>query len=676
MLHVYRYIFYLLSIFIFTNALALETDWSSGNESQVRLISPITKTNNATSFFLGLEYKLQEGWKTYWKSPGDGGFPQQIKWENSSNIKSIEILWPSPQEFEILGTQSLGYSNNIIFPLKIEIINPLESIDAVLDINYLVCKEICIPGNAFLKLTIPAGKGGLTKHSYNLEKSLSKLPIPSLDLNSIENATAGIFVDNQNIHIELSLLAKEIFKKPNIFLHTKYGLPVQKPIIKLDTDSKKLNASFVFNKKLIKDNIVEIEFVINDYNKSLVFEEQIIVKEKTISLYNSNILVLFIAFVGGLILNVMPCVLPILSIKLLSMLKNIDKKPSIRSSFFITSLGIISSFSLLAGFFILLRYLGLGVGWGMQFQNPIFLMTIAIILFFFALNLLGFFELSIPSFANNRLVSQLNSHYYFKDFFNGFFATIMATPCSAPFVGTALTAAFTQSYVMMFFIFLFMSLGMSAPYLLVSLFPNLLSYFPKPGKWMIYLKYFLGILLLGTLVWVGNILLNHFNYYFIFSSIVLFLLSLLAIHYTKIKEIVLVIAVVIFYTFSGFHFFQSTYSNLDTDWYDFNSTDIEELILSNNIVFVDITADWCATCQYNKINVLNSNKVKNAFDQFNVIKIKGDWTKPNFSIQKFLEQNNKYGIPFNIIYSKKNPKGIVLSELLSQKEVLDTLNKL
>ena len=110
MLHLYRYIFYILSIFIFTNALALETDWSSGNESQVRLISPITKTSNTTSFYLGLEYKLQEGWKTYWKSPGDGGFPQQIKWENSSNIESIEILWPSPKEFEILGTQSIGYS--------------------------------------------------------------------------------------------------------------------------------------------------------------------------------------------------------------------------------------------------------------------------------------------------------------------------------------------------------------------------------------------------------------------------------------------------------------------------------------------------------------------------------------------------------------------------------------
>ena len=137
MLHIFRYLFFVFICFFFTNAISLESSWSMGEESQVRIISHSTHTNSQKEIFLGLEYQLQDGWKTYWQSPGDGGFPQEIQWTNSKNIKSIEIEWPAPQQFEILGIQSIGYQDNIIFPLKIEIINPLESIELVLDINYM-----------------------------------------------------------------------------------------------------------------------------------------------------------------------------------------------------------------------------------------------------------------------------------------------------------------------------------------------------------------------------------------------------------------------------------------------------------------------------------------------------------------------------------------------------------
>jgi len=221
-----------------------------------------------------------------------------------------------------------------------------------------------------------------------------------------------------------------------------------------------------------------------------------------------------------------------------------------------------------------------------------------------------------------------------------------------------------------------MSLGMASPYLLISLFPNLLNFFPKPGKWMMYIKYILGILLLATLIWIGNILLNHFNYYFIICSVSLLVIALIVIRFTRIKKVALAISIIVFFTLPNFIFLKSNIMSFESDWLNFNSTNIEKLIEEGNIVFVDITADWCATCQYNKINVLNSKIIVNIFEQFNVIKVKGDWTKPNTEIQKFLEKNKKYGIPFNAIYNSNHPNGIVLSELLSENAIVKVLNNL
>ena len=252
----------------------------------------------------------------------------------------------------------------------------------------------------------------------------------------------------------------------------------------------------------------------------------------------------------------------------------------------------------------------------------------------------------------------------------------MATPCSAPFVGTALTFAFTQSYFSMLYIFIFMGLGMAFPYLLIFVFPQLLKFMPKPGIWMLYLKYFLGFLLLGTLVWIINILLNHFNYYFIFTSLAILLIVLIMNYFFNLKKISSIIAILIFFVLPNFTFFTSNIDKIESNWVDFNNVDIQNLIQKDYILFVDVTADWCATCQFNKLNVLNNVLVKEAFSELNVIKIKADWTKPNENIQNFLQQNNKYGIPFNIIYDKNHTNGIILSELLSLKEILSTLENL
>ena len=161
--------------FFFTTAIAKSSDWSVSETSKLRLISPYAQ-NNTKNFIVGLEYQMEPGWKTYWKSPGDGGFAQTISWENSLNVKNVNILWPTPVKFEILGLTSLGYENNVIFPLEVEIEDELQNIFLNLHVSFLICKDICIPGDASIFLEIPSGEKKLTDKYFNLEQALSFLP--------------------------------------------------------------------------------------------------------------------------------------------------------------------------------------------------------------------------------------------------------------------------------------------------------------------------------------------------------------------------------------------------------------------------------------------------------------------------------------------------------------------
>ena len=182
--------------------------------------------------------------------------------------------------------------------------------------------------------------------------------------------------------------------------------------------------------------------------------------------------------------------------------------------------------------------------------------------------------------------------------------------------------------------FFFMGFGMSLPYLFISIFPSLTKFFPKPGIWMTYIKYFLGVLLLGTFVWILTILINNHT------------------------------------------FFQNLNQNLvNSDWKTIDDVTINKKLINDNIIFVDITADWCATCKFNKLNVLNTKKIEKAFEKNNVLKIRGDWTKPNEKINNFLNHHNKFGIPLNVIYSKKYPMGYILSEILYIEEILKILEE-
>jgi len=651
----------------------LESDWGISEASKVRLISPLSHNNNKDKIILGLEYYLEPEWKTYWQSPGDGGFPQELSWNKSSNVSSIKIDWPIPSEFEILEIKSIGYQEKVIFPLTVHLIDPTQSTLINLSINYLTCKEICIPGNAKLVLEIPAGNGTPTNYFFTIEKTLSSLPQKNINLTSYSDFNIIVSADKEISSINLKATTKFFFDKPKLYLHTPFGLPVIEPVLDYSFDQKTLNATFYFDRELITTNSFEISALLVDQNQNFLFNTNSNINELDNVSYSNKFLFYFaIALLGGLILNVMPCVFPVLSIKLLSVLENQQKRT--RISFLITSFGIVTSFILLGLIFLIMQQADMTVAWGMQFQQPYYLLIIAFVLAVFMLNMFGLFEFRTPQLV---YFSRFSHNKFIKDFFNGFFATIMATPCSAPFVGTAITVAFTQSSFILISIFFAMGIGMSIPYLFVAVFPALVSFLPKPGKWMQYVKYFLGILLLFTLIWIANIILNHFNYYFIIVSIFLLIVTIFfTIKYSQ-NFVIFFITLFIFLSLPLFSFFkEQNYKNVEKGWQDFFAIQIEDLISNNNIVFLDITADWCATCQFNKINVLNNKEVIKAFKKNKIIKVRADWTRPNKKIDIFLNKHNRFGIPFNAFFSKNYPHGIILSELLSEKKILDAIKKI
>ena len=670
------FIYTILFSLVASYSMALSSDWSVGETSKLRLISAYSQ-NDSKNFMIGLEYQMDPGWKTYWKSPGDGGFAQSISWENSTNVKNVNILWPTPIEFEILGLTSLGYQNDIIFPLEIELEDELKNTFLNLHITFLICKEICIPGDATIFLEIPSGEKKLTNNYYDLEKALSLLPKEDFNGSYLKKINFNVFNDDTHSNIQLIFESDKNFVSPKIFLHSPFGLPVIKNSLNYSNDSKKITANFKFDKDLISKNNFPLEVSISDVNHNFKQVLNVEVNDKPLrsKINQTFIYYILISLLAGLILNVMPCVFPVLSIKLMSVFSS--NEHNARVSFVTTALGIISSFVLLGLIFLLLQYFKVSIAWGMQFQQPYFLIFISLIIFLFMMNMFGQFEITLPPQISNLSFFGTTNNKNTKDFFNGFFATLMATPCSAPFVGTAITAAFTQSYAIGISIFLFMGVGMSLPYLLIALFPKLINYLPKPGKWMIYIKYLLGLLLLATVLWLFNILLNFFNYYFIISLIIFFLLLSYRQKIPFQKNIISVIILLVMFSSSSFSFFQQNrVFEIEKDWLNFYDITLDKLINENKIVFLDITADWCATCQFNKINVLNSETIISLFKENDVTLIRADWTKPNDKINLFLEKYDRFGIPFNAFFSPNFPEGILLSELLSEKEMIDAINKI
>ncbi len=397
---------------------------------------------------------------------------------------------------------------------------------------------------------------------------------------------------------------------------------------------------------------------------------------------------------GGLILNIMPCVLPVLSLKIFSLIKaSQGNNLKVRISTLVTSLGIIFSFILLAIFVILATIAGKSVGWGVQFQNPGFVVFLGEIIVLFTLNLWGIFEISPPKFILNALGTKKHEGIV-GDFLTGMFATLMATPCSAPFLGTAVSFAIASPAYVTFTIFTAIGVGMSLPFIIIAIKPNASKILPKPGPWMESFKKSMGFLLLLSIVWIFYILHGQLDSISLAkvqtSFIILAFFVWLSSNLQSLKRtlaLTLTLISFIFPIYSVTNDKAATVSrkkisnDLRTEkesiieWEPFSSSKIDRYLSMGFPVFVDVTADWCLTCKVNEAMILNTEKVANFFRKYKVKPLKADWTNKNEEISKFLFSHGKKGVPFYVLYYPSGEK-YVFGELISVSEIEKALSKL
>ncbi len=584
--------------------------------------------NNKQNYLLaGVKINLDNNWKIYWKNPGEAGLPPKIIFDKINNVSNIDLFFPEPKNFKFFNIDTFGYDKEIIFPLKIYIKNSDQIIFGDFKFNAQICNQICIPIEENFKLNYFPKNIQLPNSSFDINEALKKVP-KLYNLQSSYFKKIEIDKDYASFYFRKPISTFRIILENNdnfIFPQSyKTFKNISNNFIKLKIPPELKNE--------IKTDQLKITFFSNDIN--FFYEFSVIdfwLSEKTYLYFIS------IALLAGFILNFMPCVLPVLSLKIANFIATTNSNTHILKWKLINQiLGIITSFFILFLIISFFRNLGNSITWGFQFQNDYFLLFISLIIFLLSFSLFGFYELRLP-FKLNKTLSGFNYKKY-EDFLSGCLLTILATPCTAPFVGTAVIFALSGSYFESFLIFFFMSIGMSIPLFLVFLNPNIFNFFPKSGKWLLYFKKLMALIFMISGMWFFSIYINN-NYNNIFS-------------FNKTSQ---------------------------THWKTWNLKKdphlIKDLISNNKTVFLDITADWCITCQYNKLNVLNDNDIKKVIKKNNVVLLQLDWTKKDLNIKNFLISKNRYGIPFNEIYNNEFPEGKLLPELLNKKQLINLLNQ-
>lgn len=636
-----------LSVGLVTPAVAesLASGVATTPQSEARLVSAVTGGGDLTAIPLGLELRLQPGWKTYWRSPGDAGFPLTIDFQGSRNLAGADLAWPIPHRFQLFGLQTFGYKDQVVFPITAHPQVPGQPISIRAHIHYLVCETICVPHEADLTLGIPAAPADLSDDAPLINRfralvptdgAASGLRLTQLGISQDGNLVADIASDS------LPLIGPDILVEgPGQF---QFGPP--QVDIADDDLSARLVVPVTADPKSARLKNTDLTLTITDDARGLEVKARPTTTGLMVDLSGGNgspwrhlLPLLAIALLGGLILNVMPCVLPVLALKLAGVADHVGAgRRQIRLSFLATAAGIVVAFLLLAVALIGLKLSGAAIGWGIQFQQPLFLAFMLLVCLGFAANLFGWFEISMPRFAGSATVGidRANRHPLVKSFLISMLATLLATPCSAPFVGTAVGFALSRGSQEILAIFAALGLGLAIPYLLVAAIPAFSNWLPKPGRWMIWLKRALALALIGSAVWLGSILAVRLGWLTDGTA-------------------------------------QATESNLA--WEGFDEARIASLVRDHKVVFVDVTAAWCVTCQANKHLVIDRAPVADRLRQAGIVRMQADWTKPNDVIARYLAAHGRYGIPFNIVYGPGAPTGVILPELLTGSAVLKAIDR-
>lgn len=673
-------------------ARAAASEWTVNTHSQVRLIAAASGVGTGRSIRLGLQFKLKKNWKVYWRSPGDAGFPPRIDWVGSTNVRDATIAWPRPKRFSVLGFETAGYKDEVVFPITLRLAEPGKTARLVAKVDYLTCDDICVPYTVKLTLALPGGPAMTSRHAYQIDRYRALVP---------QNETvAGIKVERIEVRErtsggELTVVARgaQAFNKPDLFVEGPSRLEFGKPKVTLSQGGRVARLVLAVRKvgkKAPKATGALLTLTLTDGDRAVeragVAEAA---KGPPPSTGRSFLVVLLLALLGGFILNLMPCVLPVLSIKLLGVVGHGGaEKRIVRKRFLATAAGVLASFLVLAGAMVGLKAAGATVGWGIQFQQSWFLIAMAVVVTLFAANLWGIFEIRLPHAVTDRAAAAGGppdkSGSLKGEFATGAFATLLATPCSAPFLGTAVGFALSRGALEIFAVFAALGIGLALPYLLVAALPGLATRMPRPGRWMVWLRWVLGLALAATAIWLLSVLEVQAGALaaWLIGAVLVGLVGLLWLRgrvAPRFRPAALagLLALVV----AGFALpnllpaGEVSAAPAAGKWQRFDRPEIARLVAAGKVVFVDVTADWCITCKANKRLVLGREPVASTLDGRTVVPMVADWTRPSKTIAAYLAEYGRYGIPFNIVYGPGAPDGIALPELLTQSAVQDAIAK-
>lgn len=674
-------------------AFAAASSWWEHDQGAVRLIAASDATGAAESLAVGLHFRMKPGWKIYWRSPGDAGFPPRPNWAGSENLADAAVSWPAPTRFEVVGLQTLGYKDEVVLPVAVSTFEPGKPVNVRAKVPFLTCDDICVPYTAVLSLDLPAGAETTSREAGLLQKFQSRVPRApgaTLDVDKAEVASSG---DRHALLI--SVRAAEPLAKPDVYIEGPEALAFGAPEVRLsdggrqallrvavsaakgrgpDLDGTPVTLTVVDGARAVEKKV------------SLTAAASVPVAAGRETVGASLLVILGLAFLGGLILNLMPCVLPVLSIKLLSVVGHGGAdRHAVRAGFLASAAGILVSFLVLATAAVGLSSAGHAVGWGIQFQEPLFLVVMIIILSLFASNLWGLFEIRLPGAIADAAGHAGGGHSMGGHFLVGAFATLLATPCTAPFLGTAVSFALSRGPFEIYAVFAALGIGLGAPYLAVAAMPGLATRLPKPGPWMVTLRRILSIALAGTALWLLTVAAVQTG--LAIAAMVALLMVTMAVALWQLRHLpsdargatwgvvgaLCVLALIA--TVSLKDTAPPVTTVADKVWRPFDRGAIAAEVRRGRVVLVDVTADWCLTCKVNKALVLDRNPVLDRLVSKGVTPMRADWTRPDPAISDYLKSFGRYGIPFNVVYGPGTPQGEPLSELLTTDAVMAALNR-
>ena len=703
----------------------------------VQLIAPDSQFHSGTNN-VGLYFKMEPGWHVYWRNPGDAGEPPHIKWTLSPGIKAGPLEFPVPKRLPLGPLMDFGYEDEVVFPLKVDVTllsggstGGYDRFTATLlaKADWLVCRGSCIPEKAELAITRPLGASGAGNSPVQPDQDIwnrlaNKLPQPApadLKIGFVPTASGfRLTVNTGNKETEASFFPADpdILSNPAPQAVTPTGSGLTLDLKKDDNlaaNPKQLAGLL----QLSDGRAYELIALAGSPKQAKALEPSAPASQSSSSASTGStggstsgstgtnsanaggtaahaspglFEAAGFAFLGGLILNLMPCVFPVLFIKGLSLVQSgNEERHKLRVHGFVYTAGILVSFWLLVAVLLGLRSAGSHLGWGFQFQSPVFLSLMAALLFFLGLSLAGQFEIGLTlTSAGGSLAAKKG---YTGSFFTGVLAVIVATPCTAPFMGAAIGYALSQSAAVTFTVFTALALGLAAPYVALTLQPAWTRILPRPGAWMEVLKQAVSVPIFGTVIWMAWVVANAYGAAVLAALLVSFLLLAIAgwflgrwpaKRWATLVSGAVVLAVAWICVVAPREFAAAGWSPGDRlilletkqTWQPWSAEAVQKYQSQGRPVFVDFTANWCLSCQVNERVALGKPEVQKAFADANVVLMRADWTRYDDNITRTLNGLGRSGVPTYVLYVPGESQPRVLPEVLTPGIVTSAISQL